>query len=152
MDTYRLTYLDILLIGATVIAVPLGMYFFSVGLYSHGALAWSAAIVAGVIVVYTPTTSEIGLEIGATGVILGMPAPVTAQVTSAKGECALGYLVGDTWTVYQNGRVSQPLCSAAAEALASRAGEMVQMGVGQRISATCKCPLGRQVTFELSAA
>jgi uncharacterized repeat protein (TIGR04076 family) len=120
METQRLTYLEIVTMVAALIAVPIGMYFLSIELYSHAALAWGIAIVA---------------TIGTTG------------------ECALGYLVGDTWAVSQNGYLSHSLCSVALEAIASKSAKWTGLGEGEKATAACKCPLkDRQVTFEVRAA
>jgi uncharacterized repeat protein (TIGR04076 family) len=75
--------------------------------------------------------------------------PVTVQVASAAGVCALGFRPGDTWVIDANGRISRPLCRPMTDALSS----LLRAPLGEvEQSMACVCPLpDRRLVFTVAA-
>ena len=78
------------------------------------------------------------------------PVPVAMRVVKVSGACALGFLPGDKWTVGADGKLSRPICAAAAKAFDALEDDAWESGLLPEI--TCVCPLAvPEVTFALEA-
>ena len=84
--------------------------------------------------------------------IYTIPAPsraVAATVMGAVGVCPRGFAVGDTWAVDQSGRLSVPICHAAASALVPVMRRVSRQG-GRAAQVSCVCSLaGRSLRFSV---
>jgi hypothetical protein len=156
METQRSNVLDMLLIAATILAVPMGAYHLSIGLYTQAAMAFMAGG-AGVMLLsgWDPAAAWVERDTEPVEEIplYSLSTPVLIRVAEAQGDCIRKYAVDDTWTSESSGKLSHPLCRAAAYSLASAMSDLLagEAEAGQRIS--CQCPLmDRQITFALQAA
>ncbi|MBC8280092.1 MAG: hypothetical protein H8E48_04830 [Chloroflexi bacterium] len=74
---------------------------------------------------------------------------VSLQASMVTGDCAHGYLSGDTWVIDSKGNVSRPICAAAAEGF--KALYEASSGEGMPTEISCHCPLAdRKVMFKLT--
>ena len=109
-------------------------------------------IIWAVLAVQAPQIAQVrsGDERGAASVelpglelVYTFPSPTTpsmAEVTGAVGVYPRGIGVGDQITIYADGRLSRPLCRAAAGALAPLLQSMSE-GRDFEAEASCECPL-----------
>lgn len=74
------------------------------------------------------------------------------RVVKVHGACALEFLPGNKWAVGADGKLSRPICSAAARAFSSLTGTGDDWESGLPADITCDCPLAvPEVTFTLEA-
>lgn len=75
---------------------------------------------------------------------------VSLQASIVTGDCAHGYLNGDTWVIDGKGNLSRPICAAAADGFKA----LYQSWDGEEMPTeiSCRCPLtDRKVMFKLNA-